>query len=504
MQGTTVQPSGLTDTRLLVRKTGNDRGRYVEMYSSASSNVEWYIPNNSIVNLSEGVLKRVLLEKQADGYAPLPPLTSGALACLSQFRAQLVKRVVPTPIRSREAVVASYTGRKRQRYQRALDTLAVRKPKASDSYIGAFLKLEKSKKDFVPRIVSPRKPTFNLQLLQHLQEMEHKIYYAHTDLFGDVTIFKGLNAQEQGEAIHRKWSRFTSPVAVGFDASKFDQHVRKEMLQYEHSIYLACVSRHNRANLRWLLEQQLVNKVRGNARDGWLRYTVQGSRMSGDVNTSLGNCIIMCAMVWSFCRSRGILKFELCNNGDDCVLIVEKSQLHLVGGFAEYAGRLGFPMVVEKPVYVLEQIEFCQTHPVLVDGSYVMCRDPMKSMSKDVITLIPLHAVKPRKRWVKNVGEAGLSLTGGIPVMQSFYQCLIRSAGNVKRLADKQQDRGGLFWLSKRMSRHASIPSTETRFSFWRAFGIDPAMQMQLETYYDNLLIGFDTEAGPALRQCWC
>jgi hypothetical protein len=47
-----------------------------------------------------------------------------------------------------------------------------------------------------------------------------------------------------------------------------------------------------------LLKWQLQNKGFARTIDGLIKYSVEGCRMSGDMNTALGNCTIMCALVY--------------------------------------------------------------------------------------------------------------------------------------------------------------------------------------------------------------
>lgn len=45
--------------------------------------------------------------------------------------------------------------------------------------------------------------------------------------------------------------------------------------------------------------------------------------MSGDMNTALGNCMLMCCLIISYLESKNI-KYDFINNGDDAVLFLER------------------------------------------------------------------------------------------------------------------------------------------------------------------------------------
>jgi len=70
--------------------------------------------------------------------------------------------------------------------------------------------------------------------------------------------------------------------------------------------------------------------------------------------------------------------------------------------------------------------------------------------------------------------------------MQSFYLMLRRSAGSV---APSVLERNGFYYLSQNMSRGVSRVSDEARISFYKAFGINIWRQIELERYYDRVLV---------------
>jgi hypothetical protein len=100
------------------------------------------------------------------------------------------------------------------------------------------------------------------------------------------------------------------------------------------------------------------------------------------------------------------------------------------------------------------------------------------------------------KKWLGAVGEGGVSLTGGIPILQSFYCCLERGSGGL-RLRDDPTMETGWWYLSKGMNRKVSRVSSQARFSFHLAFGICPDLQIAVEEYYDSYLPVWET---PSVR----
>jgi hypothetical protein len=225
----------------------------------------------------------------------------------------------------------------------------------------------------------------------------------------------------------------------------------------------------------------------GNTPDGKLRTTVRGRRMSGDMNTSAGNCLIMCAMVWEYCRARGV-RADLVNNGDDCVVFCEAADFRRFNhGLNEWFLELGFEMEVEDPVYELEKVVFCQAQPVHVgENNYVMVRQPNLCLAKDANALISCDHPLSLKSWCGEVGLAGTAAYGGIPVLDSFYKYYSRQGTPNPKWSKSYQTRG-FDYLAKGMTRRGYPVLDVTRLSFYVAFGILPEEQLCIERYYDEL-----------------
>lgn len=370
--------------------------------------------------------------------------------------------------------------------------------------VKAFMKCEKynftTKPDAVPRIIQPRDPRFIVECGRYVKPIEHQIYKHLDNIYNDFqqsklgnkgrtpldhkTVFKGLNAIERGAELSKAWNSYSNPVAIGIDAHRFDQHVSKAMLQWEHEIYQKYYP--NDDYFRHLMSLQLVNKGKCYLPDGRIKYQVEGCRMSGDSNTSLGNVLIMCSMLYCY-RLQHNLDFDLINDGDDCVLICDsRSSTSVTQNLDQFFSTLGFKLTVEPIVTVFEQIEFCQSHPVWDGHHYVMVRDPRTSISKDALSLKPLDNINVYQSWSAAVGAGGLALTSGIPVLQSFYQYFERCADGATPLIDPTLE-GGFFRLSEGMTARIRPPTDDARLSFYLAFGISPQVQYCLEDHYQNL-----------------
>jgi hypothetical protein len=437
-------------------------------------------------------MERVFYVETNGVFSPPPKPMVNVFAERLLIVSRFLDRHLPSTARvSYDQFINYYTGRKRTVYAGAVQDLECCRINKSDAEITAFEKAEKTNQTLkplsAPRLISPRGPRYCVELGRYIKPIEGKVYRTIARLFNEKTVMKGMNAKQVGSCFAKKWGRYRKPVAVGLDARRFDQHVSKDALIWEHARYLSMFTGVDKIVLSILLSWQLTNTCVGYTNDGKIKYTVDGCRMSGDMNTGLGNCLLMCAMVYAYCYSCGITKFSLANNGDDCVVIMEAAQLdQFIQGLDQWFLDMGFSMKVEDPVYELEQVEFCQAHPVFDGTQWVMVRTVPVSLAKDCISIKPLDSKGAYTKWVAAIGQGGLSLTGGIPVCQNFYLGLIRaSEGATAMVNDPTQDTG-FYILARGMERHYSTPTPEARVSFYIAFGILPDEQEAIEHYYDT------------------
>lgn len=466
------------------------KGRRVLVLTGVQGTTKFLVHNNSASNLRRALMERVFYV-EANGQLQRPPQpVPGIFATLTGSRdkiAHMVGRLTPM---ERHVFVATRPADKRKIYEKAYESLQQTPPCLQDSRVsGAFVKCEKinatKKPDPAPRIIQPRSPRYNIEVGRYLVVAEHKIYEAIDELWGGPTVMKGYNVDQIGEIVANKWGEFTDPVALGLDASRFDQHVSVEALMFEHQLYNDIFGS---AELASLLRRQLDNRGVAHADDATFVYRKPGSRMSGDMNTALGNIIIMCILTHYFCEVRHV-RASLVNNGDDCTLIFERRDLsRMLEGLHDWFLQYGFNIVQEPVVDVMEKIEFCQMHPVCVNGRWKMVRNFWASLSKDAVS-IRSRTPTELQQWMHCVGKCGLAVASGVPIQQSYYEYFIRNGRKGKRMRDVEQVEGrcGLTWFSKGLEARATIITDDTRVSFYRAFGIDAAMQLAMEHQFQNL-----------------
>lgn len=385
--------------------------------------------------------------------------------------------------------VNSVHGRKRRLYQNCAERLGKGWSWGDVqrwSRFRAFIKHEKLPvvpgKRLVPRLIQPRSPEYNVLVGRYIKAAEKPIFHALQVLSGDdgPVVGKGMDVVQLASVIRSKWTRYIDPVAIGFDQSRFDQHISTDALEFEHSFYHRVF---HSSELHKLLAYQLKSHGVVGCRDGHVKYDVEGCRGSGDMNTGLGNSILQFSMMHSYAVSQGVAdKVSYLVNGDDSLIITERATAKAFDGFSAYCAGLGFVLKVEPIVDVFEKVSFCQMQPLYAAGRWVMVRAFPTAVNKDVVTT---YALTKRNflDYFAAVGECGLALSSGVPVYQSYYTYL-RSLGSP---LDLSGELGGMFFWKGNLDPLQAVVTDEARFSFYRAFGVLPEHQIAIELSYRSL-----------------
>lgn len=444
-----------------------------------------FIHSNCSANQYIALRNRVLAEVPRPTAVGLSELRE----TLKLLKPLLHKTVPLTPVE----FANTYVGRRRARYLFGAEQYTREGIKKSDARVSMFVKDEriplnplKPKPD--PRAIQFRGAKYCVALGRHLKPLEHQIY----DLKGDGVflpptrlIGKGLSQGQRAMLLKRKWNSIADPVCVSLDASRFDMHCDEHLLEIEHEFYKCCNSDPEFATL---LRYQLLNS--GRTREG-MKYKCRGKRMSGDMNTALGNCVNMILMVATFCRLLGI-KFELIDDGDDCLLIISRSDLRVVldnvhAMFLEY----GHEIKVENVAFDFESIVWCQCSPIqLADNTWTLVRNPWKCLMNALGG--PKWASMPtwlRRKMCYTIGSAELALSLGVPILQDFALALMRNSGTEQLVGDGHEDfltfrlLGALKSMKeKHLLKYEPKPITDlARISFFKAFALTTAQQLDIE-----------------------
>lgn len=475
--------------------TKESKSRSVLSIGSLSFDQEYGVHNNSLANLGRALQERVFLVQGKDGLQQPPRPKPGAFE-LSLFREAWISNLQGCHRVTHDQVVAAYKGRKASRYANACDTMEENPVNYEDSKLTAFLKCEKTnlsvKRDPAPRLIQFPNPRYSLELMTYLKFSEKKFMKAIDAVWGEPTVMSGYNCEQLGLLMSQKWERYTDPVAVPLDFSRFDQHTSTGALDYEFEFYKAAFP--GDENLEMLLGWQRHPRGIAVANDGAIAYRCpNGGRGSGQINTSMGNKLIVCGLMWEYFREIG-LDASLANMGDDCVIFTEKSNLKMLQDtLKKWWLKRGYNAITENPCYELEKVEFCQSNPVEVNGEWIMVRNPEKALAKDCVTLSSSETPAQIASAYMAISTCGRIINSGVPISFALHSAIHRASKKYTRdvvINDDfmfRQIEFGNFERMRGLTFKRRAISDETRLSYYRAFGIAPDTQILIEEYYNSL-----------------
>lgn len=478
--------------------------------------------NSDLNNVLAAIYYRMVYYKNPDGDWVLPPLPQpGAWSRLSYITDRLAKiyRGSRIPI-SFDDVVAQYDGNKKLLMQEAKAFREMGIATQRETLEG-FPKRQKEEdapnKPAIPRaIVTMKRPRMqNLVLGSFLNQKTQACVYKALDYYysnpsGGPVCYKSLNLSDRAKHMRRAWLHYTDPAAYIIDLSRCDQSITTDALNHEHNFWKKLFG--NDAELQRILSYQHAFRVQFRLREATV--TVAGpfdadhpftQRTSGCMNTSVGNTLIVLSASFGFVDylkrlRKGLLRsvcnrfrVDIINDGDDEVFIGESDDIRLIAQhIAPFFLTLGLRVSASgTPITRFEEIEFCQTHPVNLGTSqkadWVMIRNPLKALSHDMSSTLDIE--KCSRGWAALVASCGLHLTGGCPVMQSFYHFLARYADGAPPIRRSHQTQSGFFRMAEMMTRKSHPITQEARYSFFLAFGISVPIQLALEDHYDHMVV---------------
>jgi hypothetical protein len=400
-----------------------------------------------------------------------------------------------------ERVLAAFPPRKRAVYEAGLqEELNI----PVHSKVTAFIKEENvpfnPAKD-KPRLIQFRNPVFLAHLLCLMKPIEHAFYHNRFafNRFQKLTCAKGMDQLKRMRTLSKMVSGLKDPYVVGLDGSAFDAHVCKAALEDEWQFYdivakRAGFSGTSRAKLRAMGRAQLRNRVRAKAEDGVVKYVVDGNRMSGDLNTGLGNTVLQSLFIATAMDILNIPEkdWRMLVDGDDSVLMVSGEHVAKLDRLPEIFELFSQDVKVSEVCRVseknMEVIEFCQSRPVWVEGfGWRLVRSPQKVYNGYKMVNLWYRTLAETQAFFATVAPAEMIFAAGLPVHSALFRCFHRLSGSARPL-DVVQRR---FWLRHCKLLKDQVPSSDevhwlTRESYARAFGIEIADQLSIENELDS------------------
>lgn len=378
-------------------------------------------------------------------------------------------------------------------YRRAAESLKTKALRTADFRLRMFIKQEKTVVDScldqpkTPRAIQYRGPRANLCLGRYILAFEDAFYASFQKRNpSGLTTSKGLSPLRRAELIRELWTESGS-AALCLDFSRFDAHVTVDLLRDEHSCYAEAFGKDRM--LTWMLERQCC--ASGTSRLGF-KYRQTGGRASGDVNTAVGNTLIVLALMKSLLRDR---RGNILCEGDDCVIFARPEVvLELNAELDQWSANCGVK-VTSSVAFDLSQVDYCSGKVLQHgDGSVSHVRNWPKPLYSDGLyvgrVVNDLHASSLRKA----MAISALLSYAGQPVYSvlAARMWLLSQSGPLKISASVRSvlanavsgpfDGVGVS-LQTRLRECWNMPvSEEARLSFAMSFGVSRERQLELES----------------------
>lgn len=375
-----------------------------------------------------------------------------------------------------DGVVARAPLSKRKLYRRAAAVLKNRALRDKDYEIKSFIKNERA--DNVtkpPRLIQARGPVYCVAISQFLTPIEDRVLHKPDA----VTIsLKGKDQRAKARILKGRWDKYATPVAVLADHSRYDSRQWTGWLKCEHDYYLKHYDDDD--DLRDMLSQQLITKGKVHRK---VHYSVIGTRLSGERNTSLGNSINNAAKLYYI--TRHIENKDVIVEGDDSIIFMDASDLDKLD--LQSLNDFGFNTTVEY-AYTFEKVSFCQCQPVETINGWEMIRNPIRMMSRTATCINYLYtkSLELTKRWYHTVGIAEQHMNRGVPVTQAWADKL--ASLHSKEVTMDADDT----YIRKSDNKGSKLITNAARLSFCRAFNISVSEQLRMEKVISDLKFDFN------------
>jgi len=405
---------------------------------------------------------------------------------------------------------ATFPPAKREKYTNALD---VPFDPQKHGKLGMFVKYEnveyKQSKGLRPRAIFFRQPEFLATMTKWYGPLEGAMCHQKS-LWNNQShvIVKGLNTHDRIRLVHQFVGELGDCVVMSCDGKAFDAHVCEGALKQEWAFYRAVAKCAGWGNsilreMRAMEHQQINNRFRCYAQDGFVKGKIRGNRMSGDRNTGAGNCVICVLFVLAYLEDAEIPqhKYRLIDDGDDFFILatsdvaprIEQELPVWMSTLNQETEVLSGGKVTQDS---MEAIEFCQARPVYCANGFRFIRDPYRVTNVYMRSARWYNTKADAEMYWAAISQAELLINRGVPILYSFFKRLNQFSNGAKPCQSQLRR----FYLKSALDSEVLLTDAQlsdaitpgTRESFAKAFGIPPAEQILIENFWESWHPGYE------------
>jgi hypothetical protein len=247
---------------------------------------------------------------------------------------------------SREDYANSFEGDKKARYHKAI--LKIEDLGLGPLVYQSFLKMELLAKDDLElsdaRLIQAPPDTWKVELGRHFKAISDELI-RQWRVDTPITYASKKTPHEIGVWMDIAKADFPGGLFIEVDFKRWDAHLTVPALRFEYSLYIDVFGQS--VDFKWLVEQQV--ETVGYTKCGY-RYKVQGTRKSGDPNTSVGNSLLnglLHANIFDIMVGKGNWKIAVL--GDDMIAVIKREVSHLWSeqDYTEFVNNLGLEPEIE-------------------------------------------------------------------------------------------------------------------------------------------------------------
>nr|AWY11047.1 putative RNA-dependent RNA polymerase [Dansoman virus] len=307
--------------------------------------------------------------------------------------------------------VKRYPVNRREQLRAALQRVQRTGIQRRDALVKNFVKRETTHNFTDPRNISPRTDEFLAVMGPYVSRIEHAAMKCPFLIKGTSIRNRGKRLEPllgYGAYIEVDYSRFDKTIHRDI-ITIFEQHLLRKPFSADHHDYYTCLSH--------------LTRTTGVSKYG-TKYTVEGTRCSGDAHTSIANGLLNRFLTWFCLRKLPKESWLSFHEGDDGVIGITPRYLEQALYNLEFLGCLGFNVKL-KACKNIEEVVFCGRRITFSaeKGVETIC-DVTRALRKFNITCSqgPLDLLLYAKALSYNYTDGGTPIVG--PVSWSVATCL--------------------------------------------------------------------------------
>jgi hypothetical protein len=191
---------------------------------------------------------------------------------------------------------------------------------------------------------------------------------------------------------------------------------------------------------------------------------------------------MMVAMLLGTLKELQLEHFDVLDDGDDCLVIVERREEYKLQQLPHMFTQLGHKLTLEGKATKLEDVVFCQGKICIRgDGRPIFVQNPLKVLSQAFCS--HRKEVVGSMAMLRAMAYANAILYRGVPILGPYFEKCMESLGAGRRAQIDEVEQQLSFQVKRLEAAPTNEISPEARMSFQVSWGIEPEEQIEFERH---------------------